>query len=111
MALPSLRATTDDFDGMLKRRVVRILVPISRTSFFRDKGEALGIEAELGQEFERWVNKRYGNKKLKIHVGFVPTPRDQLLPNLNAGKGDISAGMMTVTPERQAVVDFAAPWV
>ncbi|MGH8335726.1 MAG: transglycosylase SLT domain-containing protein, partial [Gammaproteobacteria bacterium] len=44
-----------------------------------------------------------------IHVGFVPTPRDQLLANLNAGKGDIAAGTLTVTPERQALVDFAAP--
>jgi membrane-bound lytic murein transglycosylase MltF len=110
MALPGLPISKDDLDGMLKRHVVRILVPISKTSFFLDKGEALGIEAELGQEFERWINRRYGNKKLKIHVGFVPTPRDQLLANLNAGKGDIAAGTLTITPERQAVVDFAAPW-
>lgn len=110
MALPNIRPSKEDFDGMLKRRTVRILVPVSRTSFFLDKGTALGIEAELGREFERWINKKYGSKKLKIHVGFVPTPRDRLLADLNAGKGDIAAGTLTITPERQAVVDFAAPW-
>jgi membrane-bound lytic murein transglycosylase MltF len=110
MALPKIKPRLGDFDGMLKRRTIRILVPVNRTSFFLDKGTALGIDAELGEEFERWVNKRYGNKKLKIHVGFVPTPRDRLFADLNAGKGDIAAGLLTVTPERQAVVDFADPW-
>jgi membrane-bound lytic murein transglycosylase MltF len=110
MALPNIRPSKPDFDDMLKRRTIRVLVPVSKTSFFLDKGTALGIEAELGREFERWINKRYGNKKLKIHVGFVPTSRDRLLADLNAGKGDIAAGTLTITPERQAVVDFAAPW-
>jgi len=103
-------AWTDDFDKMLKRRVVRILVPFSRTSFFIDKGVALGFEAELGQEFENWLNKRYGKKPYRIHVAFVPTPRERLFSDLRDGKGDIAAGNLTVTAERESMVDFAAPW-
>ncbi|WP_234683636.1 MltF family protein [Bradyrhizobium monzae] len=110
LALPSLKAWQGDFDGMLKRKHVRILVPTDRTSFFIDKGETLGFEAELGAEFENWLNKRHGLKKQRIYVGFVPTPRDRLLSDLAAGKGDIAAGLLTITPERSKLVDFADPW-
>lgn len=110
LALPALKAWQGDFDGMQKRRMVRILVPTDRTSFFIDKGEQLGFEAELGAEFENWLNKRYGNKKQKFYVGFVPTPRDRLLSDLVAGKGDVAAGLLTVTPERSKLVDFADSW-
>jgi len=110
MALPMIKSWTGDLDGMLARRTIRILVPVSRTSFYLDKGMTRGVEAELGQEFERAINKKYGNKKLKIHVGFIPIPRSELFTALNAGKGDIAAGTLTITPERQALADFAAPW-
>jgi membrane-bound lytic murein transglycosylase MltF len=40
-------------------------------------------------------------------VVFVPVRRDQLLPALAAGKGDIAAGNLTITPERQKLVDFS----
>ena len=111
MALPMIKPWTGDFDGMLERRTIRILVPVNRTSFFLDRGTARGLDAELGQEFERSINKKYGNKKLKIHVGFIPVPRSELFTALNAGKGDIAAGTLTITPERLKLVDFADPWV
>ena len=37
-ALPALKAWTGDLDGMKSRRVVRILVPYSKTIYFIDKG-------------------------------------------------------------------------
>jgi membrane-bound lytic murein transglycosylase MltF len=110
IGLPSIPAWKGDFDGMLKRRIVRILVPFSRTSFFIDKGVALGFEAELGQEFENWLNKRYGKKPYHIHVAFIPTARDRIFAELRDGKGDIAAGNLTVTAERETIVDFASPW-
>jgi len=39
-------------------------------------------------------------------VVFIPLRRDQLLPGLAAGKGDIAAANLTITPERQKLVDF-----
>jgi membrane-bound lytic murein transglycosylase MltF len=41
-------------------------------------------------------------------VVFIPVRRDQLLPALAAGKGDIAAANLTITPERQTLVDFSA---
>ncbi len=37
---------------------------------------------------------------------FIPLRRDQLLPGLAAGKGDIAAANLTITPERQKLVGF-----
>jgi membrane-bound lytic murein transglycosylase MltF len=37
--------------------------------------------------------------------------RDELIPSLNAGRGDVIMADMTVTPERQALVDFTEPWI
>jgi membrane-bound lytic murein transglycosylase MltF len=110
IGLPAVPVWTGDFDGMKERKLVRILVPFSRTSFFLDKGEAFGFEAELGQEFESWLNKRYGKKPYHINVAFIPTSRDRLFDALRAGKGDIAAGNLTITAERASVVDFATPW-
>jgi membrane-bound lytic murein transglycosylase MltF len=42
-----------------------------------------------------------------VRVVFIPLRRDQLLPALAAGNGDIAAGNLTITPERQKLVDFS----
>ncbi|MBW8905397.1 MAG: transporter substrate-binding domain-containing protein [Betaproteobacteria bacterium] len=93
---------------MLERRVVRVLVPYSRTLYFVDKGHERGITAELLREFERYLNSRYakqlGNRPLTLV--FIPTPRDKLLSGLVEGRGDIAAGNLTVTEERLKAVDF-----
>ena len=46
---------------------------------------------------------------LTVRFIFIAVRRDQLLPALVEGKGDIAAANLTVTPERRQLVDFAAP--
>jgi membrane-bound lytic murein transglycosylase MltF len=46
---------------------------------------------------------------VKVHVIAIPVARDQLLPMLLSGQGDIAVAMLTVTPERRKVVDFSSP--
>src|SRR5215469_6842863 len=108
-ALPLPTARLGDFDMMKERRLIRILVPFSRTTYFLDKGAERGTAAEFGRQFEAWLNKKYKTKALKIRIAFIPTPRDKLLSDLNAGLGDIVAANLTITPERQQIVDFSAP--
>ncbi|MDI3319817.1 transglycosylase SLT domain-containing protein [Pinibacter soli] len=100
-----------DFDTMLKRRIVRVLVPNSRTLFFNDKGTERGISADCFREFEQFLNKKYRKKPVKIPftVVFIPTPPDQLIPGVLAGLGDIAAGNLTATEGRLKHVDFFAP--
>jgi membrane-bound lytic murein transglycosylase MltF len=99
-----------DFDGMMERRLIRVLVPYSRTLFFTDKGRQRGMTAELAQDFEQYINKKYKKQlqKRPITVVIIPTTRDKLMSMLVDGLGDISAGNLTATPDRQKIVDFVA---
>jgi len=96
-----------DFDQILQRRMLRVLIPYSRTLYFTDKGRERGITADLVREFERYVNRKYKTGKRPLTVYILPTTRDKLIPALDAGLGDIAAGNLTVTDERQALADFA----
>ncbi|MEN7529875.1 transporter substrate-binding domain-containing protein [Cupriavidus sp. DL-D2] len=97
-----------DFDAMLERRVIRVLVPFSRTLYFNDRGQERGLTADFVRDFERYINKTYASRldKRPVTVVMIPTTRDRLLPALNDGLGDIAAGNLTVTDERLKQVDF-----
>lgn len=109
MALPIPTPEFGDYDAMQKRRLVRILVPYNKPFYFVDRGRQLGGTYEIGVAFEHFLNKKVKSKSLRMRVAFIPTPRDQLVSGLLEGKGDIAAGGLTVTPERQKVVAFADP--
>ncbi len=100
-----------DFDGMIGRRHIRVLVPYSRTLYYNDKGRERGITADLVRDFEQYINKKYAKElgKRPITVYMIPTTRDELLEDVAAGLGDIAAGNITVTDSRRKIVDFVAP--
>jgi membrane-bound lytic murein transglycosylase MltF len=102
-------AWTGDLDGMLERRHIRVLVVPSRTMYFYDRGKPQGATLEAFREFERYLNETLKRGNLLVHVVFVPVARDQLLPALLQGKGDIAAANLTITPERGKQVDFSDP--
>jgi membrane-bound lytic murein transglycosylase MltF len=104
------RSWTGDFDGMVKRRMIRILVPYSKTHYFIDKGVQRGLIYDVGVKVEEEVNKKLKTTNAnKVHVVFVPTSRDALYDSLVQGKGDIVMAGITVTPERAKLVDFTVP--
>jgi membrane-bound lytic murein transglycosylase MltF len=86
--------------------MIRVLVPHSRTLFYSDKGRERGLTAELVRDFERYVNLQYNTDKRPLTVYIIPTTRDKLLSGLLEGHGDIAAGNLTVTAEREQSVDF-----
>jgi membrane-bound lytic murein transglycosylase MltF len=98
-----------DFDKMVERRRIRVLVPYSKMSFFVDGDTLHGIAVDLLRDFEKQLNAKIKDKSKRILVFMVPTPRDRLLDDLVAGKGDIVAANLTITPERQEKVAFADP--
>ena len=98
-----------DFDGMLERRVIRALVPYSRTLYFNDKGAQRGLVADSLKDFELHLNKKLKLKNRPITIVALPTTRDELLTGLRDGLGDIALGNLTVTDERKKRVDFSLP--
>jgi len=98
---------TGDLDGMIKRGLVRILVIPSGTYYFLDGARERGILAEFRLEFEDYLNRKLNRQKNRISLITIPVRRDQLIPSLIQGLGDIGSGNLTVTPERERLVDFS----
>ncbi|BAO43136.1 MltF family protein [Thiolapillus brandeum] len=99
---------TQDLAHMKKRRVVRALVVFSPTDFFFVKGKPSGIQVELLREYEKQLNAGIKRESDRIHVVFLPVPFAELIPRLQAGKGDIAAHFLTETPERQKTLRFVS---
>ncbi len=76
-----------DFDQILERRRIRVLVPYSRTLFFNDKGTPRGITADLMREFEEHLNRKYRKqlKKRPLTLYIIPTTRDELIDDVAQG--------------------------
>lgn len=110
-----LQPQTDDLDGMLKRGVIRVLTVYSKTFYFVDKGVQRGATHDFTRLFEADLNKKLAKDKqlkqkhLKLRVVLIPVARSELLSALAAGKGDIAAANLTITEERQKLVDFSSP--
>jgi membrane-bound lytic murein transglycosylase MltF len=112
LVLPVPEDWVGDFEGMRQRRLVRILVPYSKTFFELDRGRQRGLSYELGKGLEAWLNKTqpYGKKSMQWRVMFIPTARNDLMPKLIKGVGDIAVGGLTVTEDRLKTVDFSDPF-
>jgi len=104
-----------DLEGMIARGMIRVLTVPNKNTYFQDRGRQRGatydafrlMEQDLNAKLER--ENKLKHKYLTVRFIFIPVRRDQLLPALVEGKGDIAAANLTVTPERQKLVDFAAP--
>jgi membrane-bound lytic murein transglycosylase MltF len=103
------RPWTGDLDGMTERRLIRFLVVPSQSAYFVDKGQQRGTVHDSGKAFEEELNRKLGRKELRVEVVFVPVSRDELLPALIQGRGDVAAANLTITPERKQWVDFSPP--
>ncbi len=104
-----LEPWTGDFDGMVERGTIRVLVAYSKTFYFLDGAEQRGATYEAFKEFEKRTNEKLKSDTMTLQVVFIPVKRDELLPALLDGRGDIAAANLTITPERQELVDFSEP--
>jgi membrane-bound lytic murein transglycosylase MltF len=107
---PLVESFTGDLDGMIERRVIRVLTVQNPIFYFVDQGREVGLTYEAIRAFEALLNSRLGNKLVTVHVMVIPVGRDELISRLVAGQGDIVAAQLTVTPERQQQVDFSNPF-
>ena len=106
-----MKPWTGDLPGMVERRMVRVLTTYSKTQYFIDRGTPRGTAYDQGKLLEEALNKKFASGNLKVNVQFVPLSRNELLPALLEGKGDIVMADLTVTPERSKTVDFVDPWI
>jgi membrane-bound lytic murein transglycosylase MltF len=102
---------TGDLDQMAQRRTIRVLTVNNPMFYTLDGVEQHGIVYESAMLFEQAVNKYLGTGRLKLSVVIVPVLRDEILPALVEGRGDIAMANLTITPQRLAVVDFSDPFL
>jgi membrane-bound lytic murein transglycosylase MltF len=100
---------TGDLDGIVRRRVLRVLVTHSSTHYYVDRGRQGGILYEMFRLLEKDLNRRFQTGALSIDVLFIPVERDRLISALLEGHGDIAAAALTVTEARLKLVDFSLP--
>jgi len=108
-ARPVLEPWMGDFEGMVERRMIRALVVPSPTFYFLDGADQKGIAYEALKEFEKLVNDRLETGHLPVYVVIIPVRRDQLIPGLVNGIGDLAVSNLTITPSRLEQVDFSDP--
>ena len=98
-----------DFDSMLARRIVRVLVSPNQTHYFLDQGTPRGLTVDAAALFEAELNRKHRTGSRPFRVILIPVQQDELLASLLAGRGDIVASGLTITPERKARADFSNP--
>lgn len=104
-----MEAEPRNFEQMVAARTIRVLVSYNKTNYFFDGATQRGVSYDLMKLFEEQLNDDLKRGHLKVHFTFLPLPRDQLIPALLAGKGDIVAANMTISPQRQEQVAFSNP--
>jgi len=102
---------TGDLAELVKRRYIRVLVPLSRSLYYLDRGQQFGLSYDAGKLFEESLNKKLGSGVIKVTLAFLPVARERMLPMLAEGRGDLAIGNLTATDERARFADFAEPFL
>jgi len=107
-----LEQHTDDLDGMLKRKTIRVLVVNSKAYYGIEKGKKTGLYHDAIVALEKQINKNHPNKNKHIKTKLIPIPvtREFLIPALKAGYGDVAVASNTITKIRKEQIAFSNPF-
>jgi len=105
------KSYTDDLPGLLEKKFIRVLTTLNRTNFFVSDGHLVGYEYSLLKGYENFLNRSAGRKDLKVVLEFIPVSRDELIPKLIQGYGDIAAAGLTITEKRKKQVAYTDPYL
>jgi membrane-bound lytic murein transglycosylase MltF len=108
-AYDDIQSRFGDLDVMEERRVIRVLTVYGVGRYYLDDGEEKGLVRESANRFEDHLNKHLKRDHVRVHVIVVPVARNQLIPALLQGRGDLIHASLSITPERQELVDFSIP--
>jgi membrane-bound lytic murein transglycosylase F len=90
-----------DLNEIRERKVLRVLTLNSASTYYLWRGELLGFEYELTREFARKLG-------LRVEI-VVPPRRDDLLPWLAQGRGDVVAAGLTPTETHKGIT-YSRPY-
>jgi len=102
------KAWTGDLDGITERGFLRVLTVHNPLYFTFDGNKRHGLAVEVGHLFEEHLAEEIGRVRSPTVV-LIPVARDELLPGLAAGRGDVAIANLTITPDRETTVAFSDP--
>ncbi|MPV86758.1 transporter substrate-binding domain-containing protein [Ostreibacterium oceani] len=96
-------AGADELDKIKEKGVLRIAMSGAYPpfNFVNDQNEVVGFDPAIGSE----IAKRMG-----LEVEIITTAWDGIIAGLLANKYDAVVGSMSITEERQKVIDFVGPY-
>lgn len=94
-----------DLPALEKKGVIRVLVAADLGFYYVEDGKPKGILAELLYHFEKQLKQRSSYFNLQV----IPVHRDELIPSLEQGYGDLIVANLTITPSRDKGIDFSMP--
>ena len=94
-----------DLAVLEKKRVLRVLVAADLGFYYIEDGITKGIVADLLQHFNQDIRKNYPS----LHLQIIPVHRDNLIPYIVKGLGDLAVANITITPERKKQIAFSQP--
>lgn len=99
----SFAASADELEEIKERGVLRIAMSgqYPPFNFVNEQNEVVGFDPAIGTE----IAKRMG-----LETEIITTAWDGIIGGLLAGKYDAVVGSMSITPERQEVIDFVGPY-
>ena len=103
---PEKYETTDMFDDIIQRGYIKVGIKNDAKpyGFLNEKGEIIGYDADIAHYIAQYI---FSNRN---KVLFVPVTPSNRLIKLTTGEVDIVIATMTITPQRQAIIDFSIPY-
>lgn len=84
------------------RGELRVLTRFSATTYYQGPYGPTGLEYDLAAGFADYLG-------VKLNIS-VPDSLSDILSDIQAGEADIAAAGLTITPDRQALINFGPPY-
>ena len=92
----------DTLSNIQKRGVIRVGVAVNAPWVLRDKnGQWIGLDVDLARQFAQ---------DLRWQIELVPTTWASAIDDLRAGRFDLLAAGLSVTPQRATLIKFSQPY-
>ena len=89
-------------DGIRRSGKLVVITDNNAHCYYIYRGKAMGFEYDLAKAFA---------DRLGVELEILTPGWDGLFPALQKGRGDLVAASLTITEQRQAKVDFSAPYL